>query len=91
MLFVVCYDIADNERRNRVATIAKDYGVRVQKSIFECDMDNEKCEEMEKRIAGVINEAEDSVRIYENCSECHGKLKILGSGEFIEEQEVYVI
>jgi len=39
MNMIVAYDIADERRLARVAKIVKDYGVRVQKSIFEVSVD----------------------------------------------------
>ena len=35
MNMIVAYDIADPKRLQRIAKIMKDYGLRVQKSIFE--------------------------------------------------------
>lgn len=34
--YAVCYDITDDRERGRVDKILKGYGVRVQKSVFEC-------------------------------------------------------
>jgi CRISPR-associated protein Cas2 len=32
---VVCYDVVDDRRRNRIFKLLKDYGRRVQYSVFE--------------------------------------------------------
>ena len=41
--YLVCYDICDEKRLRRVAEICSDFGVRLQYSVFECDLnDNEK-------------------------------------------------
>ena len=39
MHYTVAYDITDDKRRNRVAKILKDFGTRIQYSVFECDTD----------------------------------------------------
>lgn len=36
MLRLLAYDIADPKRLRRVANVCEDYGVRVQRSLFEC-------------------------------------------------------
>ena len=36
MFFLVCFDIVDNGTRYRAVKVLKGYGVRVQKSVFEC-------------------------------------------------------
>ena len=37
MKYVVAYDIADDHRREDVATLLSGYGPRVQLSVFECE------------------------------------------------------
>jgi CRISPR-associated endonuclease Cas2 len=36
MFYLVCYDVVLDRRRNKVAHILEGYGLRVQKSVFEC-------------------------------------------------------
>jgi CRISPR-associated protein Cas2 len=36
--YVITYDIADDGRRDDVATLLSGYGPRVQLSVFECDV-----------------------------------------------------
>ena len=38
MLHLIAYDIASDKRLRRVARICEDYGIRVEKSVFECDL-----------------------------------------------------
>jgi hypothetical protein len=38
MLHLVAYDISDPKRLSRVARVCKDYGIRVEYSVFECDL-----------------------------------------------------
>ena len=44
MLIVVCYDVAVDQggpkRLRRIAEACKDYGVRVQYSVFECRLED---------------------------------------------------
>ncbi len=41
MLRIVAYDIVSASRLRRVARVCTDYGVRVEKSVFECRLSNE--------------------------------------------------
>jgi CRISPR-associated protein Cas2 len=34
--YIAVYDVSDDEERERVAKVLEDYGIRVQKSSFEC-------------------------------------------------------
>lgn len=91
MLYLVTYDIPDDRRRLRLAKTLKDFGDRVQFSVFECLLDRELMEKMRVRINGIICEAEDSVRIYPLCGQCEKGLAIIGQGEVSREEEVYIL
>jgi CRISPR-associated protein Cas2 len=41
MFYLVSYDIPDDRRRTRLAKLLKDYGGRVQYSVFECLLNQE--------------------------------------------------
>ena len=50
MQYVICYDIADDRRRNRVATALLDFGQRVQESVFVAHLDEELAARMKERV-----------------------------------------
>ncbi len=91
MLTVISYDVVDNRRRTKVSNVLKDFGARVQLSVFECRLDLEQLEVMARRLGKVIDESKDSVRIYRICKECAPKIMILGTGVVTEDPEVYVV
>ncbi|MFV9692093.1 MAG: CRISPR-associated endonuclease Cas2 [Desulfobacteria bacterium] len=64
MFYLVSYDIPDDKRRTKLAKIIKDFGDRVQYSVFECLLDKSLLDKMTDRIDKIIVEKEDSVRIY---------------------------
>ncbi len=79
MFYLVCFDIVDDRKRYKTVKILKDYGVRVQKSVFECRRLSEKgFLTMKSRIEEVVDEIEDSVRYYYICKECIGKFENSG-------------
>ena len=63
MLYVISYDIPDDERRLKVAKILLDFGRRVQYSVFEAHLDWSSLENLKERLQKVISQAEDSVGI----------------------------
>lgn len=62
-LVVIVYDIPDNKRRNRLAKYLLGYGIRVQKSVFECILDNKKYDKLCKEIPKFLRE-NDLLKIY---------------------------
>jgi len=69
MLILVTYDVstetrAGRKRLRRVAKVCQGYGQRVQKSVFECQVDLAQYEELERSLVAEINEEEDNLRFY---------------------------
>jgi CRISPR-associated protein Cas2 len=69
MMVVVSYDVetvspAGARRLRRVARACKDYGQRVQFSVFECEVDPAQWVEMRGRLLREIDQAHDSLRFY---------------------------
>lgn len=69
MLIIVTYDVstetrAGQRRLRRVAKICESMGQRVQKSVFECQVDAMRYEQLERTLVAEIDEAEDSLRFY---------------------------
>lgn len=91
MNMLVAYDIADPKRIAQVSGILKDYGVRVQKSIFEVDVNGGVFTTMKERVEKVIVSAEDGVKYFPLCRKCSGTLEIIGQGVFTDPDEEYYI
>ena len=64
MFYLVTYDVADDRRRRKVATLLEGYGRRVQWSVFECVLDPVQFDELRRRLQPRIRLPEDSVRFY---------------------------
>jgi CRISPR-associated protein Cas2 len=69
MLILVTYDVAtttsDGRRRLRKVAIAcKNYGQRVQKSVFECLIGPPEWVLLRESLLAIIDPAEDSLRFY---------------------------
>lgn len=90
-LIVVSYDIPDDRRRLRLAHALKDFGVRVQYSVFECHLEADQLEKLWLRLGRLVNTQEDNVRLYRFCQDCGTKLETFGTGKPTEEPDVYVL
>lgn len=69
MLAIVCYDVstetrAGRRRLRRVARVCEGTGQRVQKSVFECQVNLMQLEELERRLLAEIDVDQDCLRIY---------------------------
>lgn len=86
MLVIVCYDVntetrAGRKRLRRIAKVCEGTGQRVQKSVFECQVNLMQMEELERKLLAEIDLAEDCLRLYRlsDAKGCevreHGKFK----------------
>lgn len=76
MFVVVCYDIPDNMRRNRVGKMLEGFGCRVQKSVFECDLEQKHLDKLKQKLRQLLQD-EDSVRYYYLCRDCLQKVEVV--------------
>lgn len=89
--YLVTYDIPDDKRRNKVANLLQNYGQRVQFSVFEVWLDDRTVKELTGRLNSLVNEEEDSVRLYWLCAACQQRVMALGQGEPPEPPSVVII
>lgn len=69
MLIIVTYDVstetaAGRRRLRRVAKVCESMGQRVQKSVFECQVNEMQYERLERALLAEIDEQVDSLRFY---------------------------
>ena len=81
MQYVVCYDISDDRRRDRMADLLKDYGRRLQESVFVATLDEELVERMKQRIKHAMEPGVDSICVFVLCSACQGRVVSYGVAE----------
>ena len=92
MCYIICYDISDNKRRNKLSGCLEGWGGRVQESVFEAVLELDLLDQLVKDIQKWINAQSDGVRIYPLCGTCAGKVLRLGvSGPVPGEEKVYVV
>lgn len=69
MFILIAYDVSTVDkpgarRLRRVARACKDYGQRVQNSVFECKVEPKDWVVLRNRLLDEINQKEDSLRFY---------------------------
>jgi len=90
MLVVVSYDIENDTTRTKLAHKLKDFGPRVQYSVFEADVDTGELKKLKQMLKQVTLADDDSIRLYQFCEACFKKVKIWGSGEVTKDRKYYI-
>ncbi len=78
-----CYDITDHKRLHKVAKTLEKYGIRVQKSFFQCDIKKETVNKIKKEILNIIDLKKDSFFVYPLCERCAMNVITDGKGDII--------
>jgi CRISPR-associated protein Cas2 len=91
--WLVIYDIRDIKRLRKVAKIMLDYGIRVQKSVFEIECSKDIINKLKKEIHSIITE-NDFVVYFSICEkDWQKKLKygVLYQETDVEEKNFYIL
>jgi len=59
--YLVCYDITEDKRREKVFKVCKNHGGHLQFSVFECDLTASELTGLKRELMAVISLAEDQV------------------------------
>lgn len=59
--YLVCYDIAEDKRRDRAFRVCKNHGVHLQFSVFECDLNGAELASLQRELTEVISLEDDQV------------------------------
>lgn len=83
MYVLITYDVdtiseTGQKRLRNVAKACKDYGQRVQNSVFECELTEAQFVTLKSRITSIMDMKLDSIRFYFLSSNSHGRVITLG-------------
>ena len=89
MLVVITYDVntettAGRKRLRQVAKICERYGIRVQNSVFEVEVDAAHLAVLKAELIKRINIEQDSVRIYRLGNSYEHKIETLGKTPILQ-------
>jgi CRISPR-associated protein Cas2 len=80
MIAVIAYDISSNRRRGRLHRGLKEFGLNTQKSVFECEIDDNGLARVLALARRLVDPETDSFRVYRLCSRCQRKVAVSGQG-----------
>ena len=79
MLHLVAYDIRDARRLRYVAKTCEDFGMRVEYSVFECDLAEKNFQQFWRLLADIIDDDEDRILAYRICGSCVTRIESMGA------------
>ena len=96
MLIIATYDVstetgAGRRRLRRVAKTCESMGQRVQKSVFECQVNEMQYEQLVRTLLAEIDEQEDSLRFYRITEPTEVRVKQYGKNRSIDFEAPLVV
>ena len=96
MNILITYDVstetaAGRKRLRKVALACLDFGQRVQKSVFECSVSEMQYEEVMRRLLEIIEEKEDSLRVYRLIEPKEKYVQVYGVNTAVDFEEPLVL
>ncbi len=96
MLVLITYDVATSDeggarRLRRVARACADYGLRVQKSVFECQVGQKEWVALRARLLDEVKVERDSLRFYFLDAEAIQRTEHHGVGKPLDLEEPLVL
>lgn len=96
MMVVVSYDVSTSDpggqsRLRRVAKVCKDYGQRVQFSVFECSVDPAQWAFLRNKLIKEIDPDKDSLRFYFLGANWRRRMEHVGAKKSIDPDDPLVV
>lgn len=95
MFVLISYDVATDDtgqrRLRRMARAYKDYGQRVQYSVFECIVDPAQWTVLKERLISEIDPKKDSLRFYYLGSNWKRRVEHIGAKEPIDQEGPLIV
>ncbi len=96
MVVLVSYDVstidkAGKTRLRKVSKTCQNYGIRVQNSVFECNVNPAQWIALKSALLSLYNEKEDSLRFYFLGSNYKNKIEHNGAKPAIDVEETIIL
>jgi CRISPR-associated protein Cas2 len=89
--YIMAYDIPSDKRRAKIAKKMEAIGERVQWSVFEAYLSRPELDKLLSQVKKILDEKEDSLRIYPLCSACREKPKMIGRSQLTPPPGVMIV
>lgn len=80
MMLVIAYDIQDDSARNKMARLLKNFGTRLQKSVFAVEVQPHHHKKLLRDISA-LTDKEDRVMVARLCAGCQRTARHIGEVE----------
>ncbi len=91
MNIVIAYDVSDDRQRFRLAALLSRYGVRLQRSVFECELDEAALAGLLEQAGEIVELNHDIVHAFTQCATCLQARKGLGQAPIGLREDYWIV
>ncbi len=96
MMVLITYDVdtiseTGKKRLRKVAKLCRDYGQRVQNSVFECRLTESQFVILKNKISAIIDNELDNVRFYLLGNNWNRRIETIGKNNLVDLDEELII
>ena len=89
--YLVCFDVREDKRLRKISVAMEDFGIRVQRSVFECHLESFQLLALKQRVSDIMNPNEDNVRYYHLCGKDKGQIIVDGIGAVSSDPDFHLL
>ena len=91
MRYVLTYDVSEDNVRSKVAATLAAYGDRIQKSVFDCTLDDKELAAVVARVEQIIDADHDAFHAFLVCGSCQTAIVTIGQAHSPEPTLCWII
>jgi CRISPR-associated protein Cas2 len=88
---IVAYDVHDNDNRAHLAALLGAHGVRLQKSVFECLLEETVLAELLQTTERLLDLHHDVLHVFRQCEPCFGGRHTQGQAKSILHELFWIV
>lgn len=88
---IIAYDVRDNDARAHLAALLGTYGVRLQKSVFECLLEDAALAEVLQKTERLLDLDHDVLHVFRQCEPCFGARHTQGQAKSVLHELFWIV
>jgi len=87
----VAYDVSHDGARARIAAVLSSWGDRIQRSVFECQLDADELGEVMGCLEELVDPTCDVVQVFRQCAGCCAERREIGQAIGVQQDPYWII
>lgn len=91
MIVLVAYDVSDDRDRSRLGMLLSHSGVRLQRSLFECDLNGQGIDYVLEKGRSLLALNRDVMHLFPQCEDCRKGRRSIGQAPGDLDEDYWIV